>query len=697
MTQTYPKQKALTRNFQLGTPRSFLINEAAEFVTFLRSDHSQDSANSLWIFDLRKNVEEKLVDPRSIFSGDENIPAAEKARRERMRETTSGITAYSVDSLGTRIVFALSGSLFVVEPKTRVTSELMVTGPIIDPQISPDGKHISWTTGKDLFICDVDGKNEINLTKESNKDIVWGLVDFIAAEELNRVRGFWWSPDSTKLVVEKFNQEHVPTWWISDPTNPQNEPVEHKYPAAGTTNPKVELHLIDLTGYRTKIEWDNSTYEYLVSVNWQKDHNALITVANRSQTNFQVFELVEQNLEIKIKHEDAQFIDVIPGQPRWLDQEVLTVIDDIELDTRAIYIGNQILTKPGLQVLSICGIAAEEIYFVGTENAIDRDVYRVSTSGQIVKLTNGGVNAISNPVAIAGDAYYVLASSHLLGMKRDFTLIKNQVPIHIFDNLAAHPIVSANVHYLKTGQHHVNTAVLFPTDHKFGSQKLPILLRPYGGPHGAQVLNGALVYVDDQWFADQGFVVIVADNRGTPGRGPKWDRSIYQNFVLPVLEDQIAAIKDVAAHYPDDVDINRVGITGWSFGGYLSALAVLERPDVFHAAVAGAPVTDWALYDTAYTERYLGHPDKFPEIYREHSLIEKAHKLNRPLLIVHGLADDNVVAAHSLRLSAELLTHKRKHEFLPLAGVTHMTPQEVITENLMLRTVEFFNENLKQY
>jgi dipeptidyl-peptidase-4 len=266
--------------------------------------------------------------------------------------------------------------------------------------------------------------------------------------------------------------------------------------------------------------------------------------------------------------------------------------------------------------------------------------------------------------------------------------------VHHFDNFAEKPIVTPKVNYLKTGPYEVNTAVLFPTNHKFGSKKLPIIMRPYGGPHGAQVLNGALVYSEDQWFADQGYVVIVADNRGTPGRGPVWDRSIYKNFVEPVLEDQIAAISEVAAKYPKDVDPKRVGITGWSFGGYLSALAVLDRPDVFHAGVAGAPVTDWLLYDTAYTERYLGHPDQNSEIYKSHSLIEKAHKLSRPLLIVHGLADDNVVAAHSLRLSAELLAHKKVHEFLPLAGVTHMTPQEVVTENLMLHTIEFFKENL---
>ena len=694
MTETYPRQKAATRNFQLGAPRSFQVSESGKFVTFLRSDHGRDSVNSLWIFDLTKNIEEKIADPRKFFTGDENVPPAEKARRERMRETTAGITAYSMSKSGEKIVFALSGSLFVVDTKSKNSTELAVTGPIIDPQISPDGKYVAWTTGKDLFIYELTTGTEKNLTIETGKDISWGLVDFIAAEELGRIRGFWWSPNSSELIVEKFDNSLVPTWWISDPTNPNSEPQEHKYPASGSSNPIVELFLFSLIGESKKIVWDNQTYEYLVAVIWEPKHNALITVANRSQTNFQTFELIGNDLEIKAKCEDSKFIDVIPGQPRWIGDQVLSVLDDETTDTRLINLANKSLTPKDLQVMGISGVTKKEIYFVGTENALDRDIYKVDPVGNLTKMTSGGINSISNPVVIASDTYLVLATSQLLGMNREFILLKNQNPIHVFDNLAEIPKVEPKVHYLKTGDNQVNTAVLFPTNHVFGSKKLPIIMRPYGGPHGAQVLNGALVYLDDQWFADQGFVVVVADNRGTPGRGPKWDRSIYENFVTPVLEDQEAAIKSVAQHYPDDVDTNRVGITGWSFGGYLSALAVLERPEVFHAAVAGAPVTDWKLYDTAYTERYLGHPDKNADIYKDHSLIEKAHKLSRPLLIVHGLADDNVVAAHSLRLSAELLTHKKKHEFLPLAGVTHMTPQEVITENLMLRTVEFFKENL---
>jgi dipeptidyl-peptidase-4 len=187
--------------------------------------------------------------------------------------------------------------------------------------------------------------------------------------------------------------------------------------------------------------------------------------------------------------------------------------------------------------------------------------------------------------------------------------------------------------------------------------------------------------------------VVVVDGRGTPGLGPEFERAVHGDLAAPVLEDQVDALHAVAAEHPD-LDLTRVGIRGWSFGGYLAALAVLRRPDVFHAAVAGAPVTDWALYDTHYTERYLGRPDTEPEAYRRSSMFGDAEKLERPLLLVHGLADDNVVVAHTLRLSSALLAAGRPHSVLPLSGVTHMTPQEVVAENLLLLQVRFLKEAL---
>ena len=224
------------------------------------------------------------------------------------------------------------------------------------------------------------------------------------------------------------------------------------------------------------------------------------------------------------------------------------------------------------------------------------------------------------------------------------------------------------------------TALLLPSWHTPGT-RLPVLLDPYGGPHAQRVVAARGAHLTSQWFADQGFAVVVADGRGTPGRGPAFEREVHGDLAGPVLDDQIAGLHAAAAAV-GDLDLGRVGIRGWSFGGYLAALAVLRRPDVFGAAVAGAPVTDWALYDTHYTERYLGTPSSWPAAYERSSIIADAERPptadapHRPLMLVHGLADDNVVAAHTLRLSSALLAAGRPHEVLPLSGVTHMTLQD---------------------
>jgi dipeptidyl-peptidase-4 len=262
---------------------------------------------------------------------------------------------------------------------------------------------------------------------------------------------------------------------------------------------------------------------------------------------------------------------------------------------------------------------------------------------------------------------------------------------------------------LALGPREVRTALLFPSWHEPGSGPLPVLLDPYGGPHAQRVLAARGAYLASQWFAEQGFAVLIADGRGTPGRGPEWERAVAGNYADPILEDQIDALAAAAERYPD-LDLAHVAIRGWSFGGYLAALAVLRRPDVFHAAVAGAPVTDQRLYDTHYTERYLGHPDENPAAYDHCSPVKEAERLQRdgqgtgaadaghrpfrPLMLIHGLADDNVVVAHTLRLSSALLAAGYPHTVLPLSGVTHMTPQEAVAENLLLLQLDFLRTAL---
>jgi dipeptidyl-peptidase-4 len=196
-----------------------------------------------------------------------------------------------------------------------------------------------------------------------------------------------------------------------------------------------------------------------------------------------------------------------------------------------------------------------------------------------------------------------------------------------------------------------------------------------------------------QWLADQGFIVVAVDNRGTPGRGREWERAIYQKFDSVPLEDQVKALKLLGEKYPE-MDLDRVGIVGWSFGGFMSALAVLKRPDVFKAAVAGAPVTDWEDYDTHYTERYMGLLPESQKAYDDANLVKMADKLERPLLLVHGTADDNVYFRHTLKLTDALFRAGKDFEVLPLPSLTHMVPDPIVTERLWTRIAGHFQKHL---
>ena len=246
------------------------------------------------------------------------------------------------------------------------------------------------------------------------------------------------------------------------------------------------------------------------------------------------------------------------------------------------------------------------------------------------------------------------------------------------------------------GPRRIRTAILLPSWHEPGSGQLPVLCDPYGGPHAQRVLASRDAFLTSQWLAEQGFAVVVADGRGTPGRGPQWDRAVAADLAGPTLEDQVEALH-AAAEQCGDLDLSRVGIRGWSFGGYLAALAVLRRPDVFHAAIAGAPVTDWRLYDTHYTERYLGQPDESPAVYERNSLLADAARLSPP-------AHDHSRARGRQRGGRPLAAAVRRrcsppgcpHTVLPLTGVTHMASQEEVAENLLLLQVDFLHAALSR-
>jgi dipeptidyl-peptidase-4 len=529
------------------------------------------------------------------------------------------------------------------------------------------------------------------LAGEDDPEVRWGVAEFAAAEEMGRFRGYWWAPSGERLLVARVDESPVQQWWISDPANPDREPSAQRYPAAGTPNADVSLWLVGLDGSRTEVVWDRAGYEYVAGVAWSTEGGLVVLVQSRDQRRLQwvAVDLATGTTSTRQESEDEHWLELVDGTPAFTASgRLLSVLP--HLDANRLHVDGVPVTPDGLQVAAVLSVDGESVLLSATEESTEAHLYLWDGATTRPVTTGSGVHT-----GRLGGGTVAVTTATLAGPGTTTSVLRDGGAVGAIASYAETPVLAAAPSLLRTGPAELRSALLLPTGWVPGSGRLPVLLDPYGGPHAQRVVASHNAFLASQWFADQGFAVLVTDGRGTPSRGPAWERAIHGRWGDAVLDDQEEALRAAASSHPA-LDLSRVGIRGWSYGGYLAALAVLRRPDVFHAGVAGAPVTDWTLYDTHYTERYLGTDPHGVDAarYAAESLLDDAPSLRRPLLIIHGLADDNVVAAHTLRLSSALLAAGRPHEVLPLSGVTHMTPQDVVEENKLVLQVEWLQRHL---
>ncbi|MFZ0325497.1 MAG: prolyl oligopeptidase family serine peptidase [Actinomycetes bacterium] len=687
----YPRENAVTQRYSLGRPRSFAVSSDGRLVFFVRSAHGTDRRGRLYVLDSATGDERLLVDPTELLGGeDERLSPEEQARRERMRESASGVVSFSIDEQAKTVVFALSGRLFHLDVESAEARELAAQHPVVDPRLSPNGEHIAYASLRELRVFDVAADADRLLARPDAEHVVWGLADFAAAEELERSRGFWWSPDSDRLLVERFDDDPVQTWWVSDPTHPASAPVPHRYPASGTHNAEVSLWLVTLEGERVEVMWDRTQFEYLSTVHWSSRGRPLVQLLDRRQGRAQALAVdsTTGTTELVREQVDDCWVDVVPGVPSWGPSGQLLTVEAVD-DRYALCVDGVPVTPEGLQVRGVISVDDDGVLLSATSDPTEMHVWSWTPEETRAVTTDPGVHAATSASGCVVVVSATLDEPTPTAVVRAADGRSSTVTSH-----ALLPGLRPTPSFVSSDDHNLTVAVLFPHDHEADAASLPVLLDPYGGPHGQQVLKSQGIFRESQWFADQGYAVVIADGRGTPG-SPRWERAVRFDLASAVLDDQVEALLTAADRFPQ-LDLSRVAIRGWSFGGYLAALAVLRRPDVFHAAVAGAPVTDWRLYDTAYTERYLGLPDENPEAYSGSSLLPLAEGLSRPLMLIHGFVDDNVAVANTLQLSQRLMAAGRQHTVLPLTGVTHMTPQEDVAENLLRLQVAFLNWALRE-
>jgi dipeptidyl-peptidase-4 len=641
--------------------------------------------NTLWSLDTATGIERELLDPRALNTDLSELTAAELRQRERAREGASGVTSYACNRDITRAVTVLGGSVVIIDLMTGDATMPAIEPGVFDVRLSPDGNTISYLRGTSLCVSSLTGDERV-IASDSNETISWGNAEFIAAEEMGRFRGYWWSPDSQSIAACRVDVSPINVWHIADPAHPELPATEHRYPAAGTPNASVSLHIISIaTATATPVELAGD-WEYLNTVSWNSA-GLIAQTQTRDQKRIDIHSIDASTGKATIVFTDTDdaWVELVSGVPALQQDGSLITCADRE-GSRRLLVNGSAVTPTTMQVRSVVSVG-DSIVFMANEITtpwqLDAWAYRNGLLEQITQ--SHGVASVSG-----SRSCYVSRISTLDTERAQFT-VHTPTTTHNVTSLAETSLVQPNVRIMSVGPRGIPVAILLPRDGL--STKLPVLFDPYGGPHAQRVVASRAAYNSSQWFADQGFVVVIVDNTGTPGKGSEWERGVMNDLAEPVLDDQVEILRDLNDLEPR-ADTSRVGIRGWSFGGYLAALAVLRRSDLFHAAVAGAPVTDWRLYDTHYTERYLGNPAIDASAYEATSLFNDAEHLQQPLLLIHGLADDNVVAAHTLQLSSALLAAGKPHEVLPLSGVTHMTPQEVIAENLLLHQLEFLQRHL---
>ncbi len=717
----------VTQSYTLGRPGHFRFTGDAKTLLFLRAQDGQPRMD-LWAKDTQTGEERVLVSAQALLAGStEQLSAQEKALRERKRIKTRGFSSFTLSQDGRRVVLKLSGKVYLHTLKTGQTVQLpLPEGVVMDPRLSPNAKRLAFVLNHNLHVVRLrPGKGTVSktraLTEDGGPDHSHGIAEFVAAEEMSRYRGYWWSPDSRRLAYQTTDERALERFTIADAAQPESAAQVFAYPRPGKANAQVRLHIVGTDGSnRTEVKWDRERYPYLARVTWPKAGPLSILVQARDQQS-QVLLTVDERTgrtQTLLKEQDPAWLNLSNSTPKWIKgaKSLLWATEKsgawnlVRYRVRAgaggptLGAAKTLLNDDaGFRSLVHVDSSSKTLWFLGGPDPVESHLYRVKLSGGTPEriTTEPG----EHHAHFSSDGTQFVLTRTTMQRPARSTLhrvadLKGRVPplaseVSDFEVLsrARKAALVPNVQRVppeKAGGFHA--AIIRPKGFS-ADKRYPVVLYVYGGPHHNTVVANASRYYLHQWMADHGFIVVCIDGRGTMHRGREFERAIREKFAEVPLADQIKGLTALGHNYPE-LDMDRVGVYGWSFGGYLSALAALRRPDVFKVAVAGAPVTEWLYYDTHYTERYLGLPQTSPEAYRSSSLLTYAKDLKRPLLLVHGIADDNVYFAHTLKLAEALFVNKKDFDLLPLVGATHQVSDPKVRSALYDRMVGFLGAEL---
>jgi dipeptidyl-peptidase-4 len=702
---------SLTRGFRSGQPAAIAIPKGGGQVLFLRSG-PRDRTQTLWAFDTKTGSErEILTGTKLLGGGEETLSPEERARRERLRMTARGLSSFQLSRDGRTILIPYSGRLFLFDRGSGTSRELAAARagapalpPADDARLSPDGARLALVRDGELRVLDLAGSAaERVIASPESAGVTYGLPEFVAQEEMDRFEGYWWSPDSRFLLVQRTDASRLEKLRIMDPSNPTQAPEANPYPRPGMANADVRLAIYPADGGTpVAVEWDHKAWPYLCRVCWPEKGPLAIYLMDRRQQQASMLSVdpaTGKTAPLLGEH-DAAWINLPDGAPVWLpDSRTFLWISEHDdtgpaLELQQADATSRRLTPAGLRVRRLLGIdeLATRAWVLASDEPSETHLWSVDLKkpwkAKRASLDVGLEDAVVSPDG--GTRVRWLAPER--GATRWFVEDAAGKPLGELKSVAEDPGVEPQVEWTRVGPDSLRAFIVRPRDFHAGS-RYPVIDWAYAGPHSQRVVRSGRRYLLEQWLADQGFIVLTVDGHGTPGRGRAFERAIRGDFIGPAIQDHTRALKELCARYPE-LDGTRIGAFGWSFGGFYAAQAVLHAPETYKASVAGAPVVDWHDYDTFYTERYLGVPPMDSAAYTRSSVLLKAATLSRPLLVIHGTADDNVYFVNSLKLADALNRANRSWSFLPLPGQTHIVSAPEQVRQVYGRALEFFHREL---
>jgi dipeptidyl-peptidase-4 len=660
-------------------------------VTFLRGREDDQNRQDLWEFHVESGQTRRLVDADDLGGG--ALSAEEQARRERLRiAALTGIVDYVWAPDGSALLFPLDGSLYHYALPDGPARQLVdaADGFVTDPKIAPDGERVGFVRDQNLFVVAVAGGEPVALTRDGGGAVSNGMAEFIAQEEMDRHTGWWWSPDGSAIAFTRIDEARVPLQQRFEIQAGAVDTVEQRYPAAGTRNVDIQLGVVAVGDEAPAVEWIDlgpSTDIYLARVDWRDDGKAVLF--QRQSRDQRRLELIEAELD--------------GGRQRVLLTETATTWINLHNDLRPLPDGRFIwsserdgwrhlylhgadgrrqrqLTQGEWTVDALLAVDADgkRVWFAGNkDNPLDKQVYTVALDGgAIERISSGrgwheasfaGNASVWVDTFSAADTPPNVRLRNADGSERAVLLANTLDDSHPYGPFRDRHSLPEFGTLKNAGGDTLHWRLYKPHDFD-PARRHPVMVRFYGGP-GRQLVTSAWGDAFDQYMTRQGFLVFSLDNRGTPRRGKAFEDALFRRMGAVEADDQRAGI-DHLRGLPF-VDPERIGVFGWSYGGYLTLMMLAKHADVVAAGAAVAPVTDWALYDTHYTERYLDHPQRNADGYADSALWPHLAGMSSRLLLVHGMADDNVLFTHSTELMSRLQQQGTAFELMTYPGGKH--------------------------